>query len=93
MKLNLVDRDSRRVNAWREAFRAIPEVTVQLGDFLQMITRSPEEVRSLVSSVSWKRKHLDALRREFGDESLFDALFSAFTQNPPLSCADQVALR
>lgn len=56
-----------------------------------MIARSPDEIRSLVSSGKWKRKHLEALRHEFGDEALFEALFSAFVKDPPLSYSDQVA--
>jgi len=56
-----------------------------------MIARPPDEVRKLVSAGKWKRKHLEALRRDFGDQALFDALFSAFTQNPPVPCADQEA--
>ena len=56
-----------------------------------MIARSPEEVRKLVSTRRWKRKHLEALRRDFGDQALFDALFSAFTQQPPVPCGDQEA--
>lgn len=56
-----------------------------------MIARLPVEVRKLVSARRWKRKHLDGLRREFGDQALFDALFSAFTQSPPLSCGEQEA--
>jgi hypothetical protein len=54
-----------------------------------VIARPPEEVRKLVSTRRWKRKHLDALRHSFGDQVLFDALFSAFTQQPPLSCGEQ----
>ena len=56
-----------------------------------MIARSPDEVRKLVSERRWKRNHLEALRRDFGDQALFDALFSAFTQNPPVSCGEQEA--
>lgn len=56
-----------------------------------MIARSPEEVRKLVSTRRWKSKHLDALRRDFGDQALFDALFSAFTQRPPVPCGEQEA--
>lgn len=54
-----------------------------------MIARSPDEVRKLVSDRRWKRKHLDVLRRDSGDQALFDALFSAFTQSPPVSCGEQ----
>lgn len=53
--------------------------------------RSPDEVRKLVSSGRWKRKHLEALRWEFGDQVLFDVLFSAFTQRPPIPHSEQVA--
>lgn len=56
-----------------------------------MNARSPEEVRKLVSTRRWKRKHLDSLRRDFGDQALFDALFSAFTQRPPVPYAEQEA--
>jgi hypothetical protein len=56
-----------------------------------MIARSPDEVRKLVSTGKWKRKHLEALRRDFGDHALFDALFSAFTQKPPVPYAEQEA--
>ncbi len=56
-----------------------------------MIPRPPEEVRRLVSTRRWRRKHLDALRRDFGDQALFDALFSAFTQRPPVPCGEQEA--
>jgi len=56
-----------------------------------MNTRSPDEIRKLVAAGKWKRKHLEALRRDFGDQALFDALFSAFTQKPPLDCAEQEA--
>ncbi len=56
-----------------------------------MIARPPDEVRKLVSAGRWKRKHLEALRKDFGDQALFDALFSAFTQNPPVSCGEQEA--
>ncbi len=54
-----------------------------------MKARSPEEVRKLVFARRWKRKHLEALRREFGEQVLFDALFSAFTQQPPVPLAEQ----
>ena len=57
----------------------------------KMIARSPEEVRKLVSTRRWKRKHLEALRRDSGDQVLFDALFSAFTQQPPVLCGEQEA--
>jgi hypothetical protein len=56
-----------------------------------MTARPPVEVRKLVSAGKWKRKHLEALRRDFGDQTLFDALFSAFTQTPPVPCAEQEA--
>ena len=56
-----------------------------------MIARSAEEVRKLVSAGRWKRKHLEALRRDFGDQALFDSLFSAFTQSPAVSCGEQEA--
>ncbi len=56
-----------------------------------MIARAPDEVRKLVSAGRWKRKHLESMRRQFGDEALFDALFSAFTQSPPLSLSEQQA--
>jgi len=35
-----------------------------------MILRSPDEVRKLVSAHRWKRKHPEALRRDFGDQAL-----------------------
>ena len=54
-----------------------------------MNARSPEEVRKLVSAGRWKRKHLEALRRDSGDQTLFDSLFSAFTQQPPVPLAEQ----
>ena len=57
----------------------------------RVITRSPEEVWKLVSARKWKRKHLDALRRQFGDQALFEALFCAFTQKPPVPCSEQEA--
>lgn len=54
-----------------------------------MTARSPEEVRKLVSAGRWKRKHLEAFRQEFGDQALFDALFLAFVEHPPLPYAEQ----
>ena len=57
----------------------------------RMIARSPEEVRKLVSAKRWARKHLEAFRRDFGQQALFDALFSAFTQRPPVPYVDQQA--
>jgi hypothetical protein len=55
----------------------------------RMITRPPDEVRKLVSTKRWKRKHLEALRQEFGDQALFDALFCAFTQKPQVPWNEQ----
>ena len=66
-----------------------PFSTVSFGN--TMTARSPDEIRKLVSAGKWKRKHLEALRRDFGDQILFDALFSAFTQKPLVPYAEQVA--
>jgi hypothetical protein len=56
-----------------------------------MIPRAPDDVRKLVSARRWKRKHLDGLRQQFGEEALFEALFSAFTHSPPLPMHEQEA--
>lgn len=46
-----------------------------------MTRRSPSEIRQLVCDGRWGRKHLLVVQREYGDESLFDALFGVFTDH------------
>ncbi|HUF62017.1 MAG TPA: hypothetical protein VMN36_08075 [Verrucomicrobiales bacterium] len=54
-----------------------------------MHNHNANEIRQLVSDGRWKRRHLESLRKEFGEQALFDALFSAFTQEPQVPHREQ----
>jgi hypothetical protein len=45
-----------------------------------MMRRTASEIRELVCGGRWKRSHLLAVQREFGDQLLFDSLFGVFTE-------------
>lgn len=55
-----------------------------------MQRRSAAEVRELVCNRRWQRKHLLSLQKQFGDEHLFDALYSSFTDLPEHRYFDQL---